>query len=485
MQKNQMTRRGFFGSMVAGAASSLLGAGMPKGAPNIKIGVISDIHVSVPAKGGKSNNGKLIETLAFFKKQGVDAVVIAGDLTNYGLMKELKPVAEAWYSVFPDDRDDNGKKVEKIFVTGNHDTFYYGWQVGAKRARTPEAQSEGLMLDVQKRWRELFNEPYEPIFMRTVKGYSFVGAHWNEHFDGKLDRFLSRNESKLRGGKPFFYVQHAHPKDTIFGPWAWGSWDDRDGAARKALNKYPNAVAFSGHSHWSLTDERDVWQGEFTSVGTSSLSYVGMPQGRENGSTEASKYFRRLPGIPAGKCQQGLLVSVWDETIVMERWDFSNFEKLAEDWVLPILRNKTEPREYSFEARAAKTVAPEFPAGAKLKLEWTKGKDAAGAEENRLVATFPSPKSTSWKDRIFDYEVKVEIQEDDTLRTWATKRVYPPVPFRAIRHIPPTAVCAFGAVELPAIRHGWAKEPILRVVVTPFNCFGKAGKSLSAEYKTI
>jgi hypothetical protein len=169
----------------------------------------------------------------------------------------------------------------------------------------------------------------------------------------------------------------------------------------------------------------------------------------------------------------------------MERWDFSNFEKLAEDWVLPILRNKTEPREYSFEARAAKTVAPEFPAGAKLKLEWTKGKDAAGEEENRLVVTFPSPKATGWKDRIFDYEVKVEIQENDTLRTWATKRVYPPVPFRAIRHIPPTAVCAFGAVELPAIRHGWAKEPILRVVVTPFNCFGKAGKSLSAEYKTI
>ena len=90
MQENTMTRRTFFGAMVAGAASGLIGARIPVGAPRLKIGVISDIHVSVPAKGGKSNNGKLIETLTFFKKRGVDAVIIAGDLTNYGLMKELR-----------------------------------------------------------------------------------------------------------------------------------------------------------------------------------------------------------------------------------------------------------------------------------------------------------------------------------------------------------------------------------------------------------
>ena len=482
MQDNRMTRRTFFGTMVAGAASGLLGGGIPVGAPRLKIGVISDIHVSVPAKGGRSNNAKLIETLEFFKKNGVDGVIIAGDLTNYGLMKELRAVADAWYSVFPDDRDGNGKKVERIFVTGNHDTFYYGWQKGAKRARTPEALTEGLLLDVQKNWRELFNEPYEPIFIKTVKGYSFVGAHWNEHVNGKLDSFLAAHSGSLGPDKPFFYVQHAHPKDTVFGPWAWGSWDDRGGAARKALSKYPNAVAFSGHSHWSLTDERDVWQGEFTSVGTASLSYVSMPQGRENGSTEAASYFRRMPVFRGGRGQQGILMSVWDESIVMERWDFSSFEKLGEDWVLPILRNSSDEREYAHAARAAKSVAPEFPAGAKIELSWTKGKDAKGAEEDRLVATFPSPKSTCWKDRIFDYEVKIEIQENDTLRTWATKRVYPQVPFKAIRHIPPTATCVFGACELPAIKRGWAPEPLLRVTVTPLNCFGKAGKPLSAPY---
>jgi predicted phosphodiesterase len=480
-----MTRRTFFGTMVAGAASGLIGAGIPIGAPRLKIGVISDIHVSVPAKGGRSNNAKLIETLEFFKKNGVDGVIIAGDLTNYGLMKELRAVAEAWYSVFPNDRDSDGKKVERIFVTGNHDAFYYGWQKGAKRARTPEAQTEGLLLDVQKNWRELFNEPYEPIYLKTIKGYAFIGAHWNQHFDGKLDSFLAEHSQLLNSGKPFFYIQHAHPQNTIFGPWAWGSWDDRDGAARKALGKYPNAVAFSGHSHWSLTDERDVWQGEFTSVGTSSLSYVGMPHGRENGGTEASGYFRRMPTIPAGRCQQGMLMSVWDGAVVLERWDFARFEKLDEDWVLPVLQGPSDEREYSFSARAAQTKAPQFPAGEKLRIAWTKGKDAKGAEEDRMIVTFPSPKSTGWRDRIFDYEVKIEVVEDDTVRTWATKRVYPQVPFCAVKHIPPTANCVFGACELPAIKRGWAPDPYLLVTVTPFNCFGKAGKPLTASYNPV
>ena len=484
MSNCNITRRHFFGTMVAGAASSILGAGVTSGALRLKVGVISDIHISVSASGGKPNTGKLIQTLNFFKKNGVDAVIIAGDLTNFGLMKELRHVVKAWYSVFPNDRDDSGKKVERIIVTGNHDTFYYKWQKGSKRARAAEAQTEGLMLDVQKNWQELFNEPYEPIFHRTVKGYSFVGSHWNEHFDGKLDAFLSKYDSELRNGKPFFYVQHAHPQDTVFGPWAWGSWSDYRGAARKALNKYPNAIAFSGHSHWSLTDERDIWQGEFTSVGTASLSYVTMPDGRENGGTNAAEYYSRLPMIQHRTCQQGMIVSVWDEVVVLERYDCSNFEKLGEDWVLPIQGSGIVPNEYAHKVRAAKSVAPQFPGGAKLKLDCVTGKDDKGAEERRLVLTFPTPKSTCWKDRIYDFEVKVEIEEDDTLRTWATKRVYPQIPFKAIRHIPATSSCVFGECELPAMKHGRATDPILRIVVTPFNCFGKAGKPLSVEYRS-
>lgn len=483
MTGHDMTRRGFFGTLMAGAAAgTAAGAPRPAGEPKLKMGVISDIHVSVPKNGGAPTDGDFIGALEFFRARGVDAVIVAGDLTNYGLMKELRPVAEAWNRVFPDGRGADGRKVERLFVTGNHDAFFYRWQKGTKRARAAEAAADGLYRDVERNWRELFGEPFEPLSLRTVNGYAIVCAHWTAPFDGRLERFLEKNKAALSAGKPFFYVQHAHPENTIFGSWAWGAWDDH-GAARKALERYPNAIAFSGHSHWSLTDERNVWQGAFTSVGTASMRYCALPHGRENGGTEANGYFRRMPAVPGGRTQQGLLVSVWDETVVLERYDMTRREKLDDDWVLPVLRGATDERPFAPEARAAQTVAPQFPAGAELTLTWGKGKDAKGIEEDRLIVSFPAPPSTGWRDRLFDYEVRIQIEEDDTVRPWATKRVYPSEPFRSVRHLPTTGSCVFGACELPPIRRGWSKEPHLRVVVTPFNCFGKAGRPLSALYE--
>ena len=71
MNNSDITRRHFFGTMFAGAASSLLGVGAASGATRLKIGVVSDIHISVSASGGKPNTAKFIETLNFFKKNGI------------------------------------------------------------------------------------------------------------------------------------------------------------------------------------------------------------------------------------------------------------------------------------------------------------------------------------------------------------------------------------------------------------------------------
>ena len=63
------------------------------------------------------------------------------------------------------------------------------------------------------------------------------------------------------------------------------AWGHDKGIATKTLSNYPNAIAFSGHSHYSLTDERSIWQGAFTSIGQSSL-YIdddGIEDGKMNG----------------------------------------------------------------------------------------------------------------------------------------------------------------------------------------------------------
>ena len=120
----RLGRRDFIGA-VAGAAAwtggvSLLAAERLS-RPNLIVGVLSDIHLSnEEVRKSKSWTRIFVETLKFYKKRGVDAVIIAGDLTNGGRMSEMRVVADAWKSVFGDS-----DTPVKVFVTGNHEFVYY------------------------------------------------------------------------------------------------------------------------------------------------------------------------------------------------------------------------------------------------------------------------------------------------------------------------------------------------------------------------
>ncbi|MDD3545408.1 MAG: DUF4838 domain-containing protein [Kiritimatiellae bacterium] len=111
------------------AASAPLGVHAVTGAAPRRLGVLSDIHISTPECVAHDDHAKdclgtlepFERALAYFREKGVDAVVIAGDLTEFGLVDELKAVASVWKRVFPDNRGLDGEKVEKLFILGNHD----------------------------------------------------------------------------------------------------------------------------------------------------------------------------------------------------------------------------------------------------------------------------------------------------------------------------------------------------------------------------
>ena len=451
----EMSRRQFFGTVISAAGAVAYSKDPLKG-PNLKVGVLSDTHVS-----NRKKQEKLTQVLKFYRKEGVDAVLIAGDICDHGRFSELQMVADSWYSVFPDDKGEGGHPVEKIFVTGNHD-FFGHWEGSFRK-------------DPEENWKKLFHEEWKPIFVKKVKGYTFVNAHWAKWYGGKLDHFLNGIKDQLSPDKPFFYTQHPHLKDTIFGPWAWGAWDDR-GFGRRALNAYPNAFSFSGHSHFSLTDERDIWQGEFTAVGTSSLSYADLPYGRENASLSAMDKESQMKHFGVWNAKQGMLMQVWDHVIVLDRYDFDRMEKLDESWVIPILHNSREERPFAFENRAKQTLAPEFPKDAKITLEYRDGKNRRGTPTRQLAVRFPAAQSLGWKQRVYDYEVSAELVDYDTVKPHVTKRVYQKGVELNVRHVAKDAECVFALSELPA-----AKK-LLRFSVTPINCYGKRGRTIYAPY---
>ena len=400
-------RRDFITGMLAGAGfvsgCGTLSSFMGGLGARLKFGVISDVHIKL-AKDGHSfaagyDTQTLEKTFIYFRDCGVDAVMIAGDIADIGCVRELKAVADTWFKVFPNDRAPDGHKVERLFVFGNHDV--YGLKNAASIFEDPAVlRREVIEADPHAAWDACFHEEWKPYYKKTIKGFDFFCSHWQPGIwcngyaetgcNGCADAFRLMME-KSDPSKPFFYVQHPHPRDTVYGRDAWGV---DDGTSTKLLSNFPQAVAFSGHSHEPLTNERALWRGAFTSVATGSLRYLGASSiynrsndaGYENGAcnvyapnvnrSDRGIYYARYnapKAMPdeahASDIRVGQIVSVFDDRIEFEKREFVSGLKLSEDWVIEL-----PAKAKSFAARAKVAKIAQFAPDAELKVVRTKTK---------------------------------------------------------------------------------------------------------------
>ena len=463
-----ITRRTFLAGAVAGVGMETAraactgpsaGAEAPKGAPNVTFGVLSDVHLE-----RRGDEDTLLKAFAYFRDNGADGVMIAGDIANTGRIEQMERAASCFWRTFPDGKAPDGRHVEQLWVYGNHEFSNWGWLRGKDEAFL-KANSLRYGNNRAEVWERIFHEPYSPIWAKTVKGYTFIGAHWGSEKD--LDAFLQANAGKLnlRNGKPFFYAQHPHPANTVQGPWAWGN---DGGVATRALEKFPNAVAFSGHSHYSITDERCIWQGTFTSVGTGSLRYIFSQYWRDNGE-DHSGIAKQMRILPEGTGRQGMLVKVYDDRMVFVRREFVQGESLGPDWVVPL----DGSRPMAFEPRSAKVAAPAFAPGAKVEVSRAVGKDRRGRATDQITVRFPAahPSTTA---RVHDYEVMALAYHEDVDYPVATKRVLSESYF-----LPPMREAKAGHIVFAASELKGAKE--VRFAVRPLECFGHKGPEIYSE----
>ena len=436
-----------------------LGDRLSKGSVRLRLGVVSDIHVR---EGDESCDTTVFRrALAYVRDQGVDAVMIAGDMSDWGKISDLQLVADAWYDVFPDDKLPDGRHVEKLFVYGNHDLNGEG---RSDLHANMIAQSEASKAAA---WERCFKEKYETIWLKDVKGYKIVGAHWGYEKRADLAAFLRAHAAELKGPQPFFFVQHAHPKGTCMGDWAWGH---DDGASTAALSTFPNAVAFTGHSHYSLTDERSVWQGAFTSVNTSSLRFTGNEYNLCDNTPGNSFGFRGWPRSGATPMMdrlsfgsQGQIVEVYDHALVLKRLEFTTFRSLGDDWVVPWPKDGS----FAFAPRAAKRVAPAFAPADKLRVV-SRHDDKSG---DCLDVFIPAARAVDGC-RPFSYEVTATLLADDTDLVIAQKRVLANGFNAPLSEATGETQCSFKVAELP-------KGASIRFDVRPIECFGKKGGAIS------
>ena len=473
-----MTRKRFLvGSLAVATVQAVRSETAPYrggGTPKLRFGVVSDVHVGEVT--GTYGTEDLVKAFSWFRDQGVDGVVIAGDMADTGRISQLQLVAEAWEKVFPGDKGQGGRHVEKLFIYGNHDIE--GFQYNNAQKDKPENM---IVTDRKAAWERVFKEPYAPIWKKTVKGYTFIGAHWDKWWGvPPLESYLSKHAAELRGERSFFYIQHPHPLDTCHGHWAWGH---DNGIATRALSAFPNAIAFSGHSHHPLVDERSIWQGAFTSVGTGALRYVSPMNGRENSGPAVAAELRQMPPVDKFKGKEGLLVSVYGNRVVISRRDFVHDDALGPDWIVPLPVARAKP--YDFVTRVARATAPQFPIDAKVTVSGpADGKDRLGRAAKQLTVTFPAALHDANHLRAYDYEVVAEVKECDFCRVASTKRVYSPTYFLAPKHEAPTVCCVFAVNELNA-RKAPFYEPSVRFIVRAAESFGKASAPIVSDWISL
>ena len=339
-----------------------------------KVAVISDTQLPPTEEDLKNDDTylqNLKKTLTVIKNNGVDMILFAGDIGDLGTHFAFQTYVDALDEVFGDD-----KPIVQT-IMGNHDY----WNKNASTA-----------INHIKAFEDITGQ--SPWTHYVVNGYHFIGASPNygsmssaysitaKWLDKELEKASADSE-----GKPIIVMTHNQPKDTSYGSEDWG-----DSTLNKVLSKYPNVIDFSGHVHYSLLDERSIWQGEYTVINTQSLSYTELEQGKENGTVPPN----------ADATPMGYIMEFSDKSIDIHRVNFADGNMGYEEKT-DMLWSFSLPYEndgkYAFDSRKAENQTPV--------ISNTEG--TVTSNEDKVILSF-----AAGIDDDFVHSYKVVIDDRDT-----------------------------------------------------------------------
>lgn len=216
---------------------------------------------------------KAFPFLASKSSRGLDALVIPGDLTNNGLQAEIDTLVK-YFTEEPTIKDK-----PFIFVSGNHDLF------NEKDTKFTQRMKASLPASA-------YSADIKPFGVNdsrhsVVNGIHFIQVNvdnyeWSNGVYLKptlewLDAEMAE-ASKADPSKPIFVLSHLAITNTVTGS-DYTSPDVPDMVwacdyIKPILDKYPQAFLLSGHTHYSMNNERDIMQDRFTMMNIGPLHYL-------------------------------------------------------------------------------------------------------------------------------------------------------------------------------------------------------------------
>lgn len=306
--------------------------------PVMRFVATSDTHIQTLGDKGSRRIVKMVKSAYEIAENdsdynALDVVVFSGDITDQGTFTALSAFVATTDKVIKD---------------------------GTERLGVVAKSHDGSTYDVES--LEIFTAltGQETDFHRVINGYHFIGISRSPvsgvHYSAEQVQWLD-NELKAATEaaplQPVFVFQHEHVLDTVFGSYSYDGWGMN--TFSDVLNKYPQVVHISGHSHYPANDPRSVWQGNFTAIGDGGLAYYEFTV-----DDETSVH-------PAGNetMTQALLVEVdKDNRVLIRVLDVDAGEFVAEY----LVDNVTSPDKvkYNHDERKALSSAPVFSENAKL-----------------------------------------------------------------------------------------------------------------------
>ncbi|MGG3453883.1 metallophosphoesterase family protein [Paenibacillus rhizolycopersici] len=197
--------------------------------------VITDTHVR--ADGQHTHNVNLEQALRDIAENGAGSAGImhAGDVTDHGFPEEYGAWNRTW--------EQFGGTLPPLYVTmGNHDVALGNWEarLGLFLRSTG---TEGI-------YHDHWIDGYHFIFLGTEEGL--------ELFSSLSEKQLAWLDDKLGESaavdRPVFVFLHQPLMNTVAGSYEAQRWYGvvQDAELRAVLARHPQAILFTGHTHWEL-----------------------------------------------------------------------------------------------------------------------------------------------------------------------------------------------------------------------------------------
>lgn len=339
--------------------------------------VMGDLHYGLTSKGGSADD-RVPPAIQYItqKYPDVKAFFLVGDVSNDGTREQLTNIRKMVEENLPE----GGKA---YFMIGNHDL----WNEGGKN------------------FSECIGQPKNQYIERN--GYPFItlsiDKDVNPYYEETSVNFLKEHlakADKTYQGKPIFVFAHVPPKHTTWGD-TWECTNNED--VHNELSKYPQAIFFTGHTHFTIEDERSITQNKYTWINAGPSHYGVLS-------------LATTPGVSAYRASgnwinEALVVDV-DEGSNVTVTRLNTREKKAVDkkWFINAPHDGSQFKyTYPVNERADKDAAPTMSGVLNI--------DDIG--ETACKISFPQG-----IDNLFVYHYKVDVIDAETKKTVFSQYVF-------------------------------------------------------------